>query len=54
MTDKNLFREVIRVGIGVYILTGLMILGFKLFGFFDIKVIFGGLLGATICVFNFY
>ena len=54
MTDKNLFREVIRVGLGVYILTVLMILGFKLFGFFDIKVIFGGLLGATICVFNFY
>ena len=54
MTDKNLFKEVIRVGIGVYILTGLMILGFKLFGFFDIKVVFGGILGATVCTFNFY
>ena len=54
MIDKNLFKEVVRVGTGVYILTALMILGFLIAGFFSYQVVFGGLLGATVCILNFY
>lgn len=54
MINKNLLKEVVRVGIGVYILTALMILIFLLTGFFSLQVVFGGLLGATVCIFNFY
>ncbi len=54
MIDKNLLKVVMKVGIGVFILTAFMILCFAIAGFFSLQVIFGGLLGGFVCVFNFY
>ena len=54
MLSKKLFNDVIKMAIGIYALSLVMVLIFALLGYFDITVIFGALLGATVCILNFF
>ena len=53
MLSKNLFNEVVKMAIGVFSLSVLMVIVFALLGYFDLKVIWGALLGALGCTLNY-
>lgn len=53
MLSKNLFDEVVKMAIGVFSLSAIMVIVFALLGYFDMKVIWGALLGSTGCVLNY-
>ncbi len=54
MLSKNLFKEVIKMLIGVFILSFIMVIVFFILNGFDIRVIWGALLGSTVCVLNYF
>ena len=53
MLDKNLFDEVVKMAVGVFLLSVIMVIVFALLGYFDMKVIWGALLGWAGCVLNY-
>ena len=53
MLSKEISKEVINVLISIVALTVIMIACFAIFGFFDITVIWGALLGVGVAFLNF-
>lgn len=53
MIEKNLLKEVKKMAIGVFLLSLIMVGIFALCGFFSIQVVWGALLGASVCVLNY-
>lgn len=54
MLEKNLLKEVYRMAVGVLILSAVSVIVFLVLGYFDITVIYGTLLGAAVCVLNYF
>ena len=54
MLDTGLRKEIIRMCIGVSVMSVIMIAGFAVFGRFDISVLYGALLGTTVTLLNFF
>ena len=54
MLSKDLFKEVMKMLLGVLILSFVMVVVFWIAGFFDVTVIWGALLGVATCVLNYY
>lgn len=54
MIEKNLIKEVRNMAIGVFLLSAVMVGVFALFGYFSVKVVWGALLGASVCVLNYF
>lgn len=53
MLSKNLQKEVIKMAIGVFALFTVMLLVFTLLKQFNYTVLWGGLLGSIVCIFNY-
>lgn len=53
MIEKNLLNEVKKMALGVFVLSAVMVGIFALCGFFTIRVVWGALLGASVCVLNY-
>lgn len=53
MLNKNLFDEVVKMIVGVFLLSIIMVVVFAAFGYFDMKVIWGALLGSAGCILNY-
>ena len=54
MLDTGLRKEVIRMCIGVSVMSIIMIAGFALFGHFDISVLYGAALGTSVTLLNYF
>ncbi len=54
MLDAGLRREIVRMCIGVSILSVLMIAGFAVFGRFDTSVLYGAILGTAVTLLNYF
>lgn len=54
MLNENLRKEVIKMLVGVFVLSLIMIGIFALLGYFDITVVYGALLGWMGCVANYF
>lgn len=54
MLDSGLRKEILRMCIGVSVLSILMIAGFTLFGRFDMPVLYGALLGTGVTLLNYF
>lgn len=52
--QKTTKLEVMRISAGVLVGTGLMMLVFFLLDKWDLTVLYGGILGAIVAIFNFY
>ena len=53
MIEKNLLKEVGKMAIGLAVMSALMIGVFALIGQFSYQVIWGTLLGYTVCLLNY-
>ncbi len=54
MLDADLKREIIRMCIGVSVMSAIMIAGFAIFGRFDLPVLYGAILGTAVTILNYF
>jgi len=54
MLDSALKREIVRMCVGVSVLSTIMIAGFAVFGHFDMSVLCGTILGTSVTLFNYF
>lgn len=54
MLDSALKKEIVRMCVGVSVLSVIMIAGFAVFGRFDTSVLYGALLGTAVTLLNYF
>ena len=54
MLDAGLKREVVRMCVGVAVLSSIMLAGFAVFGRFDMPVLYGAVLGTAVTLLNYF
>ena len=54
MPDAGLRKEVVRMCVGVSVMSIIMIAGFAVFGRFDLPVLYGAILGTAVTLVNFF
>lgn len=54
MLDTGLRKEVVRMCIGVSVMSIIMIAGFAVFGHFNISVLYGAVLGTAVTLLNYF
>ncbi|MBR2846767.1 MAG: ATP synthase subunit I [Clostridia bacterium] len=54
MLDTSLKREVVRMCIGVSVMSIIMIAGFAVFGHFNMSVLYGAALGTAVTLLNYF
>lgn len=54
MINSELKKQTVKMSIGIFIMTAVMVGVFAAFGKFDYKVVTGGLLGAVVTIANYF